>query len=148
MKEYLSLSPDKRRGITEKIKTILFGEKEIVFAFIFGSFLDAPSFRDIDIGIYLDNMKEDEIFDYELKISKNIADECSLPFDIFEVKILNFASISFLNNIFSRGQLIFSKNHQLLSDMIENTSLDTIANEYVASQSLKELVPDSIQEKI
>lgn len=141
MKEYLSLDSGKRRKITEKIKTTLFGEKDIVFAFIFGSFLDAPSFRDIDIGIYLDSIKEDKVFDYELKISKNIADECGLSFDIFEIKVLNFAPISFLNNIFNRGELLFCKNQQLLSDMIENTSLNAIVNESISYQSLKELVP-------
>lgn len=141
MNEYLSLGPEKRQEIAEKIKKVLLQEKNLVFVSVFGSFLDATSFRDIDIGIYTENIKESEIFDYELKLSKKIAEECGLPFDIFEIKVLNFAPNSFLNNVFNRGQLLFCRDYQLLSDMIENTSLDALANEYIAYQSLKELVP-------
>lgn len=139
--EYLFLDQNKRQEIKEKIKQILFKEKDVVFAFIFGSFLSSSSFRDIDVAVYTHGIKKGDIFDYELKISKEIADGCDLTFDIFEVKVLNFAPNSFLNNIFNRGQLLFSKNYQLLSDIIENTSLDAITNEYIAYQSLRELVP-------
>jgi len=141
MKEYLTLETNKKEAIVQNIKQTLIKETDIIFAFIFGSFLDAPSFRDIDIGIYATGIKEDEVFDCELKLSKEISDACDLPFDIIEVKVLNFAPGYFLNNIFSRGKLLFSKDQQLLSEMIENTSLDALANEHIAYQSLKELVP-------
>jgi len=141
MQEYLSLNQNKRQKITKKVKQILSAEKDVVFGFIFGSFLDAPSFRDIDIGVYVDSIRENEVFDYELKLSKKIADECDFSFDIFDVKVLNFAPSHFLNNIFSRGKLISCKNRQLLSAMIERTSLDAVSNEHIVHQSLKELVP-------
>lgn len=141
MKEYFSIKQNERQEITKKIKQVLLEKEDVVFVFIFGSFLDSPSFRDIDIGIYVDGIRKDEVFDYELKLSKRIADECNLPFDIFDVKVLNFAPKAFLNNIFSRSKLLFSKDDQLLSDMIESTSLDAIANEYISYQSLKELIP-------
>lgn len=141
MDEYLSLNIDKRGEIKEKIKEILLWEKDIIFSFIFGSFLDSPSFRDIDIAVYIKEIEKGDIFDYELKISEKIATSCGLPFDIFEIKVLNFSPNSFLNNVFSKGQILFSKNYQLLSDMIENTSKEAIANEYISYQSLKELVP-------
>ena len=140
--EYLSFNKGKRREVREKIKQTLLTRKEIVFAFIFGSFLDSPSFRDIDIGVYLKSIKKEDIFDYELNLAEKIAKKCHLALDIVEIKVLNFAPSSFLNNIFNRGQLLFCKNYQLLSDLIENTSLDALANEYISYQSLKELVPD------
>ncbi len=143
MGEYLSFKPKKRQEITKKIKQIISKRKEIVFAFVFGSFLDSPSFRDIDIGVYVKDFKKDKIFDYELELSKIIANACNLPFDIIEVKVLNLTPNSFLNNIFSRGKMLFSKNDQFLSNIIENTSLEAVANEYIAYQSLKELVPVS-----
>lgn len=141
MKEYFSIKPSEKKEMIEKIKGVLFQEKSIVFAFLFGSFLDQPSFRDIDIGIYVKNIKKNEIFNYELELSKKLAEKCELSFDVFEVKILNFSPNPFLNNIFSRGRLLFSKDEKFLTDMIENTSLDTIANEYIAQQSLRELIP-------
>ncbi len=141
MSEYLSLDQNKRQEIKEKAKQILSERKDIIFAFVFGSFLDSPSFRDIDIGVYKDDIKQEEVFDYELNLNQEIAKESGLPSDIIETKVLNFAPNSFLNKIFNHGQLLFCKDHQLLSDMIENTSLDALANEYIAYQSLKELVP-------
>lgn len=141
MKEYLSIGPEKRQEIIKKIKDVLENNKNIVFAFIYGSFLGSLSFRDIDIGVYIDNSKKDEIFDDELKLSKEIADGCGLPFDIIEVKILNLAPNYFLNNIFTHGKLLFSRDKKLLSNLIENTSLDALVNEYIIYQSLKELVP-------
>ncbi|MEW6608093.1 MAG: nucleotidyltransferase domain-containing protein [bacterium] len=140
MNEYLSFKQNQRQKIIEKIKQSLLNKNEIVFAFIFGSFLDGPSFRDIDIGIYLDNIEKGDIFNSELELSEIVAKDSNLLFDIIEIKVLNFAPGYFLNNIFNRGQLLFCKNYQLLTEMIENTSLDTLANEYIAYQSLKELV--------
>jgi predicted nucleotidyltransferase len=141
MKEYLSFVPNKRLEIIKQIKKTLLREEDVVFAFIFGSFLDAPSFRDVDIGIYAQDGKKEKAFDKEMELAKKIADVCDLPFDIFEIKILNFAPNNFLNNIFSRGKLLFSRDDKILSDLIEKSSLEAIANEYIAYQSLKELVP-------
>ncbi len=127
--------------IIEQIKKTLLKDEGVVFAFIFGSFLDTPSFRDIDIGIYVKDKKKEKFFDKEVELDKKIADACNLPFDIFEIKILNFAPNIFLNNIFSRGELLFGRDDKLLSGLIESSSLEAVANEYVAYQSLKELIP-------
>jgi len=139
MKEYLAIEMDKREEIIQKIKLAIAKREDIVFAYIFGSFLDAPSFRDIDIGIYVTGIRKDDVFDYELGVSKEVADYSELPFDIVDIRILNFAPFNFLNSVF-RGRLLFSRNEQLLSDMVENSSLDALANEYIAYQSLKELI--------
>jgi hypothetical protein len=139
MKEYLSIEMDKRQQIIQKINLALAKREEIVFAYIFGSFLDAPSFRDIDIGVYVTGIKEDDIFDYELEVAEEVADYGSIPFDIVDIKVINFAPFNFLNSVF-KGRLLFSRNEQLLSDMIESSSLNALANEYIAYQSLKELV--------
>ena len=141
MKEYFSLSKNEKQKINEKIKKSLLEQKEVVFAFVFGSFLNSPSFRDVDIGVYAKNINKEKFFDYELGLSKKISEALNLPFSIIEIKILNFAPSSFLNNIFKNGELLFSKDDQILSDLIEKTSLDALANAHISYQSLKELVP-------
>ena len=140
-KEYLSMNQADRQKIVEKAKKVLFNEKKIVFAYIFGSFLNSPSFRDIDAGIYLDNIAQKDVFDRELETAKKTSEACDLPVDFIDIKILNFAPSHFLNNVFKNGTILFYKNEKLLSDMIEETSLNSVANEYLAYQSLKELVP-------
>lgn len=141
MKEYHTLEKAKKEEIIQKVKQALSDKKEVLFAYVFGSFLDSPSFRDIDIGVYIKKIAPPQVFDYELQLSQAVAEKCGLPFDFFEVKVLNFAPSSFLNNIFCRGQLLFSKNQKLLSNIIEDASLEMIANESIASQSLQELIP-------
>lgn len=140
MQEYLSLDFKKRKEVAGKIKKTIFEKKEVVFAYIFGSFIDSLSFRDIDIGVYLKKNKNKKAFDYELKLSKEIANACDLAFDIIEIHILNSVPSYFLNNVFCRGNLLFSKNQELLSELIESTSLNALANEYISKQSIKELV--------
>lgn len=139
--EYLSFNQNKRKEIKDKTKQVLLKEKNIVFAFLSGSFLGSSPFRDIDIAIYTYKINKDDIFDYENDLVGKISEECGLAFDIFEVKVLNFAPSYFLNNVFNRGQMLFSRDEKFLSDLIENSSLDALANEYIAYQSLKELVP-------
>lgn len=140
MQEFLSLDLKKRHKIIEKIKKGLLKRKDVVYVYVFGSFIDSPSFRDIDVGVYIKEIKKKEVFDYELNLSKEIAKACGLSFDIIEVHVLNFAPSYFLNNVFCRGNLLFSKNQEILSILIENTSLDALANENISNQSIEELV--------
>lgn len=142
MREYFSTEAKQREKIIKKIQQTLESKKGVVFAYIFGSFLDAPSFRDIDIGIYAEGpILDKKIFDYELNLSEEIAKKSSLSFGIIEVKILNSAPDYFLNNVFSKGRLLFSKNQKLLADLIENSSEKALLNEFISRQSLKELIP-------
>lgn len=141
MKEYHSMSSEEKDKIADKIKEILAEKGEVVFAVAYGSFLSSPSFRDIDIGIYLKSVKKEDILSYEAEIAGKIAEACNLPIDIIEITILNFAPVSFLANIFSTGRIVFSRDQKILTDLIEKSSLEAIANECIAAQSLKELIP-------
>lgn len=125
-----------------KINSLLKNKNDIVFTYIFGSFPNAPSFRDIDIGIYVKGIMKDDVFDYELRLADEIATAVNVPFDIIDVRILNHAPGRFLNSIFCRGILLFCKDQQFLSELIENTSLNALANENIAYKSLQELVPN------
>ncbi len=48
-------------------------EENIIFAYLYGSFLNGISFRDIDIGIYLDKANEKDIEELELRLTKEIS---------------------------------------------------------------------------
>jgi hypothetical protein len=140
MKEYFNVKKHKKEDIIKKIINTLKKERGIIFAYLFGSFLDGLSFRDIDIGIYMEKSSPEKTFDYELGLDLKISKACNLPFDIIDVKVLNFAPQPFLNSIFKGGKLLFYRNEELLSDMIENSSLFALANEYISNQSLRELI--------
>ncbi len=141
MKEYYSMNSGEKDKITEKIKEVLAEKGEVVFAVVYGSFLSSPSFRDIDIGIYLKDIKRGKVLSCEAEVAGKIAEACNLPIDIVEITILNFAPVSFLASVFSTGKIIFSRDQKVLADLIEKSSLEAISNECIAAQSLKELIP-------
>lgn len=140
MKEFLLFSKEKREEIIRKIKEALIEDENIIFAYVFGSFVGIHSFRDIDIGIYLKNIKKEEIFDYEFNISIKLSKKVGLSFNLFDIKVLNYVKNSFLNSVFKEGIILFSRDYDLLTDLIEKSSLDSILNESISLQSLKELI--------
>jgi predicted nucleotidyltransferase len=142
MKEFYKVESDEKEKILTEIGKVSVGDRAVVFAYVYGSFLNDLSFRDIDIGIYLKEIEMDKVFNYELELSGRVAKAVALPFDIIDVKVLNFAPDSFLNNIFRNGKILFSNDYKFLTDMIERTSLDAILNEGIREQSLRDLIPD------
>ncbi len=55
--------------IKEKIKKILLESQEIIFAYLYGSFLEREDYKDIDIAIFVDREKVKDFFDYETSLS-------------------------------------------------------------------------------
>jgi len=140
MKEFFSLPSKKRKEIIKKIKEILQNKEEILFAYIYGSFLGDPVFRDIDVGIYLKPehfTKEKGSYKYTFKIAGTIEEKIGRA-PIVDLKVLNEAPFYFLNNIFSRGELLFNKNEEFLGDLIEDISSRYLQYRPLAEQYLRE----------
>ena len=140
MKEFLSMKDGEKEKLVRRIKDVLSSYKEISFAYLFGSFTDSSTFRDIDIGIYLYNIKREEVFDFEFRVSEKISEAIGVDIEYIDVRVLNFAPYPFLNSIFKDGKLLFARDMDFLTDLIEETSLDAIANEYISEESLRELM--------
>lgn len=142
MKEIFKTPLKERNKKIKKIKKVLQKREEILFAYVFGSFLKDPMFRDIDIGVYLkeeEYKKEKGSFEYNFRLADEIEKEIgSAP--MVDIRILNGSSYTFLNNIFSRGKLLFYRDEKFLTDLIEDCSKKYIANAYFSHQSLKELI--------
>lgn len=133
-----------KKKIIQKISLFLQKQKEISFAYLFGSFLEKNSvtFRDIDIGIFLEPLRvdQDKIFDYETHLAIQLSKPIPFPADRLDIKVLNFTSKTFQNNIFSRGLLLFAKDADLLASLIEETSYEAMLNYEFSKQSLIELL--------
>ena len=144
MKEFYRLTKQEKEEMTDKIRQFLEKREEISFAYIFGSFLEPEhiSFRDIDVAVFLSKptIKKEEVFNYETKLSIELGQFINFSFDKIDIKVLNFAPESFQNNIFSRGNLLFAKNSNLLVLLIEKTSQEAVANYNFSMQSFKELI--------
>jgi predicted nucleotidyltransferase len=109
-----------RRKVIETIKTVLQKEPNIVFAFLHGSFLSEPSFRDIDVGVFSDSENPSSYLDSELELSQRIEDELNSAFPV-EVKIVNQAPLPFRFNVI-QGKLLFARDDDILVDFMTTTA--------------------------
>lgn len=126
MKEfkYFNLSSAEKRQLTETVYNTLNNRQEIAFAYLYGSFIDKSGMpvRDIDIAIYINPEKiagVDEfkyLADVVFTLKKN---GIFLPIDI---QIVNQAPIGFLHHVFAAGILLFYRDEELLTDLIEKTT--------------------------
>jgi len=139
MKEYFYLKKKDKEALLAQITSILKKRPEVVFAYCHGTFLleKKIKFRDIDIALYLKDDFKKEPFEYEQKIADVLEKKVKYPVD---VKVLNVAPFYFLNNVFRTGRLLFSRDDQLLTELIEQSSLQSIINYDFSLNSLRELV--------
>jgi uncharacterized protein len=109
------------------IREVVRKDERAVFAYLYGSFVNQESFRDIDVGVYLRDAGENSlVVSAELKtqLSRDAQKHgFSFAADHFDVKILNDAPFTFLRRVFEQGILLFDRNPELRTDLIEYVSL-------------------------
>ena len=117
MHNYFNISNEEKEKIFITLKKILTRQKKIVFAFIYGSFLNNNSFpfHDIDVGVYLKAYTEKESIYYSLDLSERLSALINKPVD---VRVLNFATVPFLFHVI-RGHLIIDKDEDIRSRFME-----------------------------
>jgi len=111
------LSRKEKQKIEIILRDILERKEEIIFAYIFGSFLDDLFFRDIDVGVYLKNISRKEAFNYELELGCEIESKIKIPVDL---KIINFAPLYFQFHIL-QGKILFVKDEELWANFLDLT---------------------------
>ena len=136
VKQFSSLGEKDKQLVLEKVTSFLEARQEIIFAYVFGSFLDSYplTFRDIDIGVYL--KKKVSLIDYQVKLSTELSEKVGLPVD---VRLLNEAPERFVAKVLSQGKIIFNQDETEHSDVMERVSLYASKEEHIANQSFKEL---------
>ena len=135
----MKLGQNDRKKIFNKINLALKKDERIFFAYVFGSFVESAHFRDIDIGIYLKRSNNKDTLSKELKYADALSKATGISADNFDVKILNHAPYRFINNVFYRGKLLFSRDQLKMEDLMEKVGLDALENESFRHQELIEL---------
>lgn len=128
---YHKLSTAKKLKMLKKLKERFEGDNEIMFAYVHGSFLEKNSFRDIDIAIWLKNPKK--AFHYTVNFSTILQIQMKLPIDL---QVLNEAPLPYKYNIFTKGKLLFSKNENLRTKIIDETIRKYIDLKYITTNTL------------
>jgi predicted nucleotidyltransferase len=129
------ISEAEKREVISRVSSELFKREEIIFAYLFGSFIEPemPGFRDIDLGVYVkpeliiggeSNSSEPEagevtvegrLFQYGIRLS--IALERVIKRYPFDVVVLNNAPLSLIFRI-TQGRILFIKDEELWTDFV------------------------------
>jgi len=104
-----------RESLSGRLKEVLFSHQNIIFAYIFGSFIHGETFRDIDVAIFTKGKTDFELeSDLSLKLSEVVG------FDV-EVRGLNDAPLSFQMAVLRDGKLLFSRDENERTNFIERS---------------------------
>ena len=113
------VAPEKKEEIISAFKDELEKYNEIIFAYIFGSFIDnqMPFFRDIDIGVYVneDVVSQKQLLDYPMNLSLEL--ESLFKKYPVDVVVMNNAPLSLISKI-TQGELLFVRDEDLWCDFV------------------------------
>ena len=107
-----TLDGEQRRDLTKMITKAVSQDERVLFAFLYGSFLDGAFFRDIDLGVFVKGVGSTDFWDYECGLSQKIEKALCHPFPV-EAKVINRAPISFCYHVI-RGRLLFVRDESVM----------------------------------
>jgi predicted nucleotidyltransferase len=114
-----------KRKQKNKVESILNKERNVLFAYLYGSFLSCDAFRDIDIAVYLKQVSFRYLADLKIRLSKSL----NMPSDFIDITVLNGIlesedafSLLYLEKVLKDGALLVNHNIKLWSDFIEDYS--------------------------
>lgn len=119
MRPYLQASDTERKAIRDVITQVLTARREVSLAFLFGSFVDQPVFRDVDVGVMVDphEVPLEAEFDFAAGLATDLEVHIRRPVDMV---VLNHAPVS-LRHHAVRGEVLVSKEAELRDRLLETT---------------------------
>lgn len=115
MRKLYHADEEERTRVMSRLAEACARESNIAFAYLYGSFVDANAFHDVDIGVYVHHIEAGEDTFSSLDLGQRLAD--SMPFPI-DVRIINHAPVSFLYHVLS-GRPLHVQDEELLTDLME-----------------------------
>ena len=115
--QLFTLTPQEREAVSAILTLILGKEKPILFAYLFGSFIEDIPFHDLDIGIFLEDMHKQEAISFSLRLGCVLEQAAKLPVDL---RLLNHAPVSFVFHVL-RGRLLVERDEETHCRILENT---------------------------
>lgn len=106
------INSEEKQRILTVIKNFLITEKTVLFAYLYGSFLEGTEFNDIDIAIYFDKNQfenKSKIFNYGFSLCSKIEDAIrNKEGRIYEIDLhpLNLAPLGFRFAAITEGKLL------------------------------------------
>lgn len=143
MRDYNTISMSKVTSIKlllTKATKALAARPEVIFAYAFGSAISGPvAPHDLDLAVYVNERDlSKSLFEYELELGSAL--EQTLGYDLpLDLVMVNKAPAALRHAIFSKGQFLFARDENLLTDLIEATG-QAAFERYPAPLALAELM--------
>lgn len=132
MERLYRLSQEERGAIRDQIAAELSHEPDVLFAYVYGSLLKSEAFHNVDIGVYLSTSHFNNAM--AANLSAHLSAKVKLPVD---VRTLNTAPISFRLYVL-RGECLFSRDDNLRTDIMEDTTRRYLNNASPRRHTTKE----------
>lgn len=107
-----TITKQDKEKITKTISSYLQNHKEIVAAYLFGSYVSGQPYGDIDLGILV-RKEPENLLEYEFELEIKLEELVKFAVD---VRILNKAPVSFVQNVIRHGQIIIDSKPNIRSD--------------------------------
>jgi len=108
-----SLEPPQKKNVIQTISSHLLEQrKEVSSAYLFGSFISADLFSDIDLGVMAHRKMKMPLL-FEMELEKELEDIVEYKVD---VRVLNNAPISFCQGVIHNGEIIVDRDPNLRAD--------------------------------
>ena len=115
MKRLYAVDVVERARVVAALSNVLADESDVAFALLYGSFVAAEAFHDVDVGVYLRTEEPGHL--YGSHLAQRLSERVGYPVD---VRVLNGAPVSFLFHVL-RGQVLVSRDDDLLGDLMQRT---------------------------
>jgi uncharacterized protein len=101
------LTSREKARVTAALRELLAFREEVLFAYLHGSFVNGPRFRDIDVAIYLDHGRwtRRASVQYQTSLARDLSRALRLPVD---VTVLNVAPLGLRHNAVS-GRILLCR---------------------------------------
>ncbi|MEM2370707.1 MAG: nucleotidyltransferase domain-containing protein [Candidatus Bathyarchaeia archaeon] len=114
--KYRRMAGEEREKLLEGLRRVLESVDGVLFAYVYGSFVERDLFRDVDVAVWI--KKPEETLRYEVDLSSRLEADFKIPID---VRVLNEAPLPFKYIVFSRGILLFSRDEEVRVNVIDET---------------------------
>jgi predicted nucleotidyltransferase len=137
------VSETERLEVTEKITAHLKGYDDVVFAYLFGSFIDQELgyFRDIDIAVFIIDTKGGSTMAREITLANAIQEAIDYQYPV-DVVVMNDKDLTLIAEIIE-GDLLFTKDKDLWADYVVDKVIRYNDMAYYRDLSIKEAYLES-----
>jgi len=130
------VSRQEKKALISKLSIPLGRSKDIVFAYVFGSFVKEEKFSDIDIAVYLKKAVKSPL-GWEVRWEGKLQSSCHFQVD---VRIINQAPLSFVYQTIKSGVLVVDRDPSLRADFEGLVVKKYLDFSYYRRQYLKEVI--------